>query len=270
MIDLAPLWDFDRPDVSEQRFRAAMPAAQGDDVLVLQTQIARTFGLRRDFARAREVLKSIEPAMVNAGAEARTRYWLELGRTYASGMHATEALTADALAAARSAYAKALEVAREGRLDALAIDAIHMFAFVDTAPADQLKWGREALAVSLASSQPAARRWEGSIRHNIGYALHQLGRHEEALSEFQQALRLREAAGSAQSIRVAKWMIAWTLRSLQRSDEALAMQLELEREFDAAGAPDPYVFEELEHLYRAAGDAGRAGHYAKRREAAKK
>jgi hypothetical protein len=65
-------------------------------------------------------------------------------------------------------------------------------------------------------------------------------------------------------------MVARTLRSLQRHDEALAIQLRLEREFDAAGQPDPYVFEELEALYRARGDADKAEHYNARRAAAGK
>ena len=52
-FDLSMLWDFNQPDVSEQRFRAALASAAGDDALILQTQIARTYGLRGDFvARA--------------------------------------------------------------------------------------------------------------------------------------------------------------------------------------------------------------------------
>ena len=39
-IDLAPLWDFSKPELSEQRFRAALPGASADDQLILQTQIA--------------------------------------------------------------------------------------------------------------------------------------------------------------------------------------------------------------------------------------
>lgn len=264
MIDVAPLWDFAKPEASEQRFRAALAGAQGDDVLVLQTQIARTYGLRKDFAKAREVLRSIEPDVMNAGPEAQARYWLELGRTYASATHPPEAQTPQALAAARDAFGKSLAAARAGQLDALAIDAIHMFAVVDAAPADQLKWGREALAVALASGQPAALRWQASVRNNIGYALHQLGRYDEALQEFQLALRLREASGNAKAARVARWMVAWTLRALERDDEALEMQLALERDNDAAGEPDEYVFEELELLYRAKGDDARAKHYAQR------
>jgi hypothetical protein len=65
-------------------------------------------------------------------------------------------------------------------------------------------------------------------------------------------------------------MVARTLRSLQRHDDALAIQLGLEREFDAAGQTDPYLFEELEALYRARGDANKAEHYKARRAASDK
>ena len=143
-----------------------------------------------------------------------------------------------------------------------------MLAFVDTDPADQLAWGLRALAVLEGSAQPAARRWEGSLRNNVGSALHQQGRYAEALAQFELALAFRERVGDAEPIRVARWMVAWTLRALGRLDEALAMQLRLERECEAAGAPDPYVFEELEILYRARNETTRADTYAERRKAA--
>jgi hypothetical protein len=53
-------------------------------------------------------------------------------------------------------------------------------------------------------------------------------------------------------------------------DEALEIQLRLERERDAAEAPSPYVFEELELLYRAKGDETRADHYAELKKAARR
>jgi tetratricopeptide (TPR) repeat protein len=264
-IDLAPLWDFNRPDVSEQRFLAALKTATADDVLVLQTQIARTHGLRKDFAKARAILESVEARVQQAGAEARARHALELGRTYASAAHPPEAKTPEAEAQARAAYQRALAIARAEHLDDLAIDAIHMLAFVDTAPADQLKWAQQALAVVEASSLPAAKKWEASIRNNVGYALHQLGRFDEALAQFQQAVVLREAGTNAQATRVAHWMVAWTLRALGRTDEALDKQLWLERAGDAAKQPDPHVYEELELLYRAKGMNDRAAHYAELR-----
>ena len=269
-IDLTPLWDFADPQVSEQRFRAALATAVGDDALILQTQIARTCGLRKEFEKAREVLKAIEPKVASAGPEARTRFALELGRSHASATHPASSQTVETKELARAAFNKALDTAHAAGLDGLAIDAIHMLAFVDTAPADQLKWAQEALAVVDRSTQPAAKRWEPSIRNNIGYALHQLGRYDEALVQFKQAVELRERGTDAEATRVAHWMVAWTLRALKRSDEALAIQLRLEREGEAAGQPDPYVFEELELLYRDKGNEERARHYAERKASARK
>lgn len=126
--------------------------------------------------------------------------------------------------------------------------------------------GEQALAIALVSSQLAARNWEASLRNNVGYALYQLKRYDAALAQFQQAVVLRERAADAQATRVAHWMVGWTLRALNRLDEALAIQLRLERECDAAGVPDPYVFDELEALYRAQGDDIRAHQYAQRRK----
>ncbi len=263
-IDLVPLWDFSQPELSEQRFRAALATARADDVLILQTQIARTYGLRRNFARAQEILRSVEAQVATAGAEARVRHQLEFGRTLASAKHAAESQTAAVKEQARSSYLRALEDAQANQLDALAIDALHMLAFVDTAPADQLKWGEQALAIALASSQPAARQWEASLRNNIGVALHQLQRYDEALVQFRQAVVLRERAGDENTTRVAHWMIGWTLRALNRLDEALEIQLRLQRECEAAGVPDPYVFDELEALARARGDDVLAQQYAER------
>jgi tetratricopeptide (TPR) repeat protein len=265
-IDLAPLWDFNDPELSEQRFRAALQTATPDDALVLQTQIARTYGLRKNFVEAQAILRSIEPKIAAAGPEAQTRYYLELGRTFASAAHTPESQTPEARETARAAYGRALEVAKAAGLDSLAIDALHMFAFVDTTPQDQLKWGLEALGIVESSTQPQAVKWEASIRNNIGYALHQLGRYPEALAQFQQAVVIREREADAESTRAAHWMVAWTLRALDRPDEALEIQLRLEQECEAAGQPDPYVFEELEILYRAEGNLDRAGHYERLRK----
>jgi len=261
-IDLAPLWDFSKPEVSEQRMRAALELAKGDDALILQTQIARTYGLRKEFSKARDILKAISKEVSAAGPEARARYSLEIGRTYASAAHPPDLQTPESKTLARESFESAVFIAKSDHLDDLTIDAIHMLAFVDTSPIDQVKWGQEALAVSMASSKPEAKKWEASIRNNMGYALHQLGRFDEALVHFKQAVVLRERSKDAESTRVAYWMVAWTLRALGRMDEALEIQLRLERECDAAKAPDRYVYEELEILYRARGDETRARQYA--------
>ena len=266
-VDLAALWDFSQPAASEQRLRAALAGAQGDDALILQTQIARSYGLRREFERARELLAAVEPQLASAGPEARVRHALEWGRSFASATHPPASQTDASRAQARAAFTRAAEIARAGRLDGLQVDALHMMVFVDTAPDDQRRWNEAALAVIETSSQPAAKAWEASIRNNLGVALREAGRPADALVQFERALALRERGTNERSTRVARWMVARTLRDLGRVDEALAIQLRLERESDAAGQPDPYVFEELEQLSRARGDDERARRYAALRRA---
>jgi tetratricopeptide (TPR) repeat protein len=263
-IDLAALWDFSNPELSEQRFRSALETAAGDDALILQTQIARTYMLRNDFREARNLLQSIGPQGESAGPEVKVRYWLELGRTYASHRHFAESQTPESRQLARAAFTNALDIAREAKLDGLAIDAIHMFALVDTAPQDQLKRGLEALALVEASDQREAKQWEASIRSNTGEALYDLGRYDEALVHFRKCLAIREQRADPRATRDANWHIARVLRVQNRVDEALAIQLRLERESEAAHDPRDYIFEELEVLYRSKGCDACARYYAKR------
>jgi len=81
---------------------------------------------------------------------------------------------------------------------------------------------------------------------------------------------MRERGTNAEATRVARWMVAWTLRSLGRNDEALQIQLALEKAADVAGKPDPYVFKELETLYRGRNDLAKAQHYSERKSAARR
>lgn len=266
-VDVAELWDFGDPAGSEARFREALATAEGDVALVLRTQIARSFGLRRELDRSRVELEAMRRDVEAAGPEPRTRWWLEWGRSWISAVTRPEERTDAALAAARDAYGRAFDLATRAGLDGLAIDAVHMMAFVDADPAAQLEWNERGLAIATASAQPAARRWEASLRNNLGMALHGLARDEDALAEFRRALALREAQGDPGSVRVAWWMIGWTLRNLGRTDEALVIQERLERESADAGEPDPYVWEELEHLHRVRGEEERAAHYAALRAA---
>lgn len=256
-LDLGKLWDFGDPARSEQNFLAALPAASADEALILRTQIARTHGLRRDFERQRQVLAEVAPHLATASAEARVRYQLELGRSYVSGTHTPEQLTDEARDRARRAYLEAIDTARTAALDGLQVDALHMMEFVEREPADKLRWTRQALDLATRSTQPAARAWRASLHHNIGYTLRQSGQLDAALAEFEQALAIRREGGNAESIRVGRWMVAWTLRGLGRLDEALAIQLALEKERTEAQRPSPYVHEELAELYRAKGDTER-------------
>lgn len=248
-VEPLDLWQFDNPAASLAAFQSAQESANELDWSILQTQVARAKGMLGDFEAARAALSEVN--LENSGEEVQVRYWLELGRTHCSPKHKMDARTAEAKATARNCYERAFELAQSARLDYLAIDALHMMTVVDDAPDDQLQWNLRAIAYMEASNEPLSKRWAGSLYNNTGYALALAGRHEEAESVLRKALEEREKQGNASQVRIAKWMIAWNLRLSGENDAALTMQLALEKECDEAGAPDPYVYDELELLYQA-------------------
>jgi tetratricopeptide (TPR) repeat protein len=266
-IDLSTLWDYSKPAVSEERFRAAIVRAEPDDAFILQTQIARTYGLRKDFAKAREILAEIEPKLESVSPEAKARWLLEMGRTWASPAHTPQQRSPENREKARDFYMRSFETAKQAKLDRLAIDALHMMVMVDEAPDQQLEWNMKAIAYMEASTQADAKKWAGSLYNNAGYALQQAGRYDDAIAYYRKSLAAYEQQGQPANVRIAHWMIASTLRAQGKLQEALAIQQRLEREWDEAGEPDPYVYEELEAIHRALGDEKLAKHYADKRRA---
>jgi hypothetical protein len=161
-IDLEPLWDPSKPEVSEQRLRHALASATGDDALILRAQIARTYGLRGDFEKARTLLREIEPGIRTAGDEARARHQLELGRTFASATHPPELRTRENKERARSSFEAALSIARAGQLDGLAIDAIPCLPATPLLGITPRAWRRLYRHLFATGSQV-----EASIRNNL-------------------------------------------------------------------------------------------------------
>ena len=257
---IVEMWDFADPAKSEQRFRDALAGAGGDWRLELETQIARTYSLRSRFADAHRLLDEVEPQLAKAAAKPRLRYLLERGRTFNS---------AGDKAAARPLFLQAWELGQRADEEDLAIDAAHMVAIVKGGQS-ALEWNRRALALAERARDPVARRWRASLLNNIGVELNDLGRHDEALASFQQALDAYIERGDPRNIRIARWMIAHTERLLGRNASALDMQLALEREWAAAGETDPYVLEEIAALYQALGEPDKARDYSQRLEREKR
>ncbi|MEM9386587.1 MAG: hypothetical protein AAGA68_16130 [Pseudomonadota bacterium] len=267
--DIDALWIRGQPQASEARMRSALAEATDDDArLMITSQIARTYVFRKQFERAREALAAVEPLLAQAGAEAQAHYWLELGRTYASHQHARTDVDQTTRDAAREAFDRALATARVANLQSLAIDALHMQAFVDPGAAQQIVWNERALKAALAADQANATRWEASIRNNLGENLVELARYREALPHFRRALLLRQRAKAPPAIiRDAGWQVGRVLRLNGELREALAVQIELADESLAAGTPKPYIYRELALLYAALGDQDRAAHFSEHRQA---
>lgn len=231
---LRDLWDFDDPAGSEQRFRDLAAGAGGPEASRALTQVARALGLQGRYDDGHAVLDGLSPDDPEVGV----RLALERGRLVRSGGDP---------AAARPLFEEAAARAREAGLEELEVDALHMVALV-VDPSEQVAAHEAALDRARSASDPVARDWDASLLTNVGMTHADAGDHGAALLAFEEALEARERIGDLSRTRVARWMVAWSLRHLGRVEEARAMQRALQAELVAAGVHDPHVDEELELL----------------------
>jgi tetratricopeptide (TPR) repeat protein len=231
VIDPRPLWDFDDPAASGERFLDAAEHAEEPDKTAWLTQYARTLGLQERYDDARKVLDQLS----SDDPQAATYLDLERGRVLTSSGRAEEA---------RPLFESAARTAEAAGLDALHVDALHMVAIV-APPEEQHRINAQALDVARASSDQRARDWDASLLNNIGMTYADAGDFGQALATFEEALVACERIGDPGRIRVARWMVAWALRNLGRRDEALAIQRALKEELDSLGETDSFVDDEL-------------------------
>lgn len=250
--DIEALWDYNQPAASEVRFREALKGESGDDALELETQIARTFSLRREFTQAHALLDTIEKRLSERARPAlRVRYLLERGRTFRSAGEAAKA---------RPLFLDAWTIADKEKIVLLAIDAAHMMGIVESGDEAQ-RWNERAMAYAMSSNVPRAIRWRGSLANNMGHTERERGNLEAAMKQFRASLTAFQLTRSDSQIRMAQWQIANVLRLQKRYDEALAAQLAIEKDAAAANEPDGYVFEEIAEIYLVKGDAAKAKPY---------
>ena len=122
-------------------------------------------------------------------------------------------------------------------------------------PAHAWEWNERAMELARSSPDPAARRWVASVANNMAWAKHDAGAYEEALELFSLALVEREQQGDPGRTRVARWSVARCMRSLGRTEDALAEQQSLAAELEALGETDEYVTQEIAECLRALGRA---------------
>jgi tetratricopeptide (TPR) repeat protein len=231
VIDPRPLWDFDDPAASGERFLDVAEQADEPEKTAWLTQYARTLGLLERYEDAHKVLDGLR----SDDAEAATYLDLERGRVLNSSGDPD---------AARPRFEAAAQRAEAAGLDALHIDALHMLAIV-TPPEEQHDLNRSALEVARASSDQRARDWDASLLNNIGMTYADAGDFEQALATFEEARAACDRIGDPGRIRIARWMVAWSLRNLGRRDEALQIQRALKEELNSIGDADQYVDDEL-------------------------
>lgn len=237
---LRDLWDFDDPAASELRFRELAAGSAEPLATYALTQVARALGLQERYAEAHAVLDGV----ATTDPEAAVRVALERGRLLRSAGEPDSS---------REHVAAAARAAADAGLEELEVDALHMVALV-AEPQERAGAHRAALARARAATAREARDWDASLLNNIGMEHAEAGDHAAALAAFEDALAARERIGDPARTRVARWMVAWSLRHLGETDRARSVQLALKAELDAIGEVDPYVDEELELLGPSSGE----------------
>ena len=235
--DFDSSWDYSKPDETEKKFREALAKLPQDDhtTLGLLTQIARAQGLQHKFDEAHETLDSVETKLDESASRLKVRYLLERGRILNSSGYPDQA---------RPLFEQAEEMATRLSEDFYTVDAIHMLAII-AEPPQSLTLNLRAIKLAESSGQEKARNWLGSLYNNTGWSYHDLGDYEAALDMFQKAEAWQRSKGRVDETRIAKWTVARTLRSMNRFEEALSHQMELQKEFEFTAEEDGYVFEEI-------------------------
>jgi tetratricopeptide (TPR) repeat protein len=236
-------WNYANPEETATVFysflKTSSPEKDLNYHLQLLTQIARTHSLRRNFEEAHALLDETQRLLPTEHSTAHIRYHLERGRTYNSAGEKEKA---------KEHFVAAEEIAGQLKEDFYLIDAIHMLAIISP-PAESLLLNEKAIVAAELSSNERAKNWLGSLYNNLGWSYFDMGSYEKALSIFLRALQWRESKNQAQEIFLAKWCVARTLRALEKTEEAIKIQLALLEEMIETEKADGYVYEELAELH---------------------
>jgi tetratricopeptide (TPR) repeat protein len=240
MADFDSLWDFNHPEITEQKFRELMPSAESSGnsayFAELLTQIARAEGLQRKFEDAHKTLDRAEKLITNDMHIPKVRCLLERGRTLNSSGKPQEA---------KKYFLDAWDLARSSNADGYAVDAAHMVAIVEP-PDEALKWNERAIEFAEESEVEDAKKWLGALYNNLGWTYHDKKDYEKALDYFERDFKWYSERNRPVQARIAQWSIARTLRSQKKTQQALDIQRTLLRQIEVNKEdPDGYVFEEI-------------------------
>jgi tetratricopeptide (TPR) repeat protein len=241
------LWNYAEPAATEAAFREYLRANEppDDERAELLTQISRACCLQRHHTEARAALDEALPLLPPGASRPRVRWLLELSRlcneegTERRGVpHAEEAW----------------RLARECGEDFHAVDAAHMLGFVQDGE-ECVRWHEAALDLVRETTDPRTKRWQFRLLSNLGKKYVGMGRYDEALRAYGEAMGVAEAQElSAETHRDARWNVAYAHRNAGDPERALAIQRELEAEVAATTSkPDGYVFEEIAECLLALG-----------------
>ncbi len=209
-MSLDSLWDFDRPEVSESRFREALADASGEEGLVLRTQLARSLGLQNSFDECSAELDSVDAAVASADPAVtplvRIHLALERGRQLRSSGQGEQSDPRARRWIGSVANNLGWTLHEAGRFDDAQIQFVRALrAREEQGEAEPIRIGRWTVARGLRSlgrhEEALAIQWElratgpedGYVEEELAEVLLALGRTEEAGPHFARAYALLSA-----------------------------------------------------------------------------
>jgi tetratricopeptide (TPR) repeat protein len=166
---------------------------------------------------------------------ARVRCLLERGRAWNDSGRATEAI---------AAFSQAFALASAAKLDALAVDAVHMLGVM---PPDDIPivWNHRGIEIAERSADPQVRRWIGTLYMNLGVTYQQLTQYSDAERAFTSAVLASEQTANIARVRLAKLCLLKNMRLRGDAGNALRLDRQLLEEIQAAHEPEGYALEEI-------------------------
>ena len=238
---IASLWDFNDPPGSRQRFLEAVARndvrAETELLVEMQTQIARTYSLQREFTDAHRILDDVDRALHavpgDAFPRARTRSLLERGRCHRSAGDADASLPF---------FHDAEQVAASNGLWRLAIDAVHMIALAASTPEERI--AHNLRGMDLVREHPEEHGWTWALLNNLGEEYLAAEEYPKAIETFSALAEYQRERNGAADI--------YTLKDLAKAhrlngDAAQSLQSmrAVMRELEAQGTSDEWIREEL-------------------------
>jgi tetratricopeptide (TPR) repeat protein len=240
--DFDMLWNPLNLPASEAALRARFLATSGQtssdrsaNIEVLSL-IARAESAQSRLSEAKTTLHQAQNLLSEEHrVSAKIRWLLESGRI---------SILEKTPSQARTAFAEAFTLASNSGEDYLAVEVAQMIATVEPQKTQQ-EWIMRAIGIAEISPQIEAKRWLGSLYTSLGWKLYDLRQYEKSLETFQKSLSHLKIHGSDREIFLAKWSAGKVLRTMNRTEEALAIQKGLLSELGIGGTKDGRLFEEL-------------------------
>lgn len=217
-------WSLGDPTLVEAKFLELLPQAEAlkDKSIYLQllSQVALAQAVQQKFGEAHATLDKAESLLTPDYKLAHVRILLERGRTYQQ---------ANQLDKAKVFFEKSYNLSSQEGFDAHTVNAAHMIAIIEDSVDQKIKWN--LIGLQLAEKSKEGSTWLGSLYNNLGRNYMEAKNYAKALHYFEKDLEFEKQQGYAPRIRFAQWSIANALRHLGKSDQALTILSDLEKEY---------------------------------------